>query len=429
MTKQPKSTLTVFDSAQTSRQLGVFPEGKLIYWLLGIILLIYAGLALNGYGNHDDIYRMIGTWRSLLSEQRYVSSRFQGYLVPELVIGAASHVGSFYLSNLVSVGLAIGSLYIFYRLLTQITAPLTAVLATAVVGSNPFWIIPSVTSTDYVYPAFFFMLGVFLLLQQRFRWAGLLFALAVSSRLTYGPMGAIALTFYFPYLRQHPSLRGRYFQGWLLFLLGSAALYSPVFFASGMTFSFLGFASDTSGGTLGVVARFIYKNLYLWGLPAFIVLLFCLIRERDFFWRKIRANPFRTVTAPQLVFLAVLTGFLYSEFLFARLPHQYQYLIPVLFCVAYFIALIPNQTRQIIYLSLIVLLHCTYAVVNLDIIDTYQTGEVNQTIHSDGAVVKVSLKEGVLVRDFRWRSIYQRRLTEEFNQRWQHFGAPLDNPR
>jgi hypothetical protein len=407
----------------------LFAESNWIYWLLGVLFLGYALLTFSGYGNHDDIYRMIGTWRSLITEHRYVPSRFQGYLIPELVIGLSSQLGGFHLSNLVSAALAIATLFFLYRLLLRITTPLTALLAAAAVGSNPYWIIPATTSTDYVYPAFFFLLGLWLLCQERFRWAGIAFACAVSARLTYGPMGAIAFAFYFPYLRQNRALMGRFFQGVLLFLLGTIALYLPVFFASGMTLSFLGFASETSGGTFGILARFLYKNVYLWGLPAFVVIAVFFFQQRGFYWRNLCSNPLRNIRAEKLLFHAVFWCFLYNELLFARLPHQYQYLLPVLFCVVYLIAIGPDIRKRVICLSLIFSLHLIYAVWDLDVLNTYQTEGVNQTIHSDKAEFHVSLKEGVLIRDYQWRSVYQKHLVDDFNQRWQNNGPPLENPR
>lgn len=405
-------------------------QTHLIYILLGVLLIYYVLLIPNGYGNHDDIYRMIGTWRTFLAEHRYLPSRFQGYLIPEIVIGISSQIGGFYLSNLVSAVLSIASLFFFYRLLICITVPSIALLATAAVGTNPYWIIASTTSTDYVYPAFFFLFGLFLLFQDKLRIAGILFALTVSSRITYGPMAVIAFAFYAPYLKQQQELRQRFFQAVVLFLVGSALLYLPVFIASGMTFSFLGFASETSGGTFGVIARFLYKNIYLWGLPAFVVLLVFIFKQRHFYWQKLCSNILYNTQVKKLLFHAVFWCFLYNELLFARLPHQYQYLIPVLFCVIYFIAIVPFSKQQFICLSLIFALHLVYAVANLDVLETYQTTGVNQTIHSDGARAKLHFDNGVLVRDFKWRSIYQRNLTERFNQQWQNKGfEPLDNPR
>jgi len=402
------------------------------YWMylfLGLLAIGYVLYTLNGYGNHDDIYRMLSTWRILLSEHRYEPSRFQGYLVPEMIIGFTSQLGGFYLSNLVSASLAIVSLGFFYQLLRSFVPPLPAALAALAVGTNPYWVIAATTSTDYIYPAFFGLLGAWLLVHQHFRVAGLVFALAVSSRITYAPMITIAYGFYFFYLQHERKLNYRFFQGIGLLIVGTIALYLPVFFASGMTLSFLSYADDASGGVVGNVARFFYKNVYFWGLPTFIGLIVLLTQNRQFYWSQICKFPLRYPTNYNFTFHAVLWLLIYNELMFAKLPHQYQYLLPILFCVTFFIVRLPNTRKQVICLSLIALLHLVHGVINFDVLETYQTDNVNSTIHSDGAVIKPGIREGILLRDYQWRSIYQRRMTTEFNQRWQHFGQPLKNPR
>jgi len=428
MSQQTKPQLPVMRSSKSGDRILNISNHHWIYIVLGLLGIGYFWLTLNGYGNHDDIYRMIGTWRTLLSEYRYEPSRFQGYLVPEIIIGLSSQLGDFYLSNLVSALLGIASLFIFYQLLRYLIEPLPATLATLAVGTNPYWIIAATTSTDYIYPAFFFLLGVWLLIKGHFRVTGLMFALAVSSRLTYGPMAAIAYAFYIPYLNQK-RLKKRFIQGIVIFLAASTLLYLPVFIASGLSLSFLGFADDTAGGNAGKIARYAYKNVYMWGLPTFLVLLVYFVQERRFYWYQFCKFPLRHPTASKSIFHSVFWLFIYNQLLFAKLPHQYQYLIPVLFCVVFLIALFPDFQKQVICFSLIAVLHLVYGVVNFDVIETYQTGEQNTTIHSDGAIFKPGVKEGILLRDYRWRSIYQHQFTEAFNQRWQHFGRSLSNPR
>ena len=99
-----------------------------IYWILGLLVIGYGIFALNGYGNDDDTYRMLNTWKTLISEGRYVPSRFQGYLIPELTIGLASEIGGFYLANFISIVLSVSSLFIFYALLLRVTTSLMLVI-------------------------------------------------------------------------------------------------------------------------------------------------------------------------------------------------------------------------------------------------------------------------------------------------------------
>ena len=352
-------------------------------------------------------------------------SRYQGYLVPEIIIGLSSQIGGFHLSNSVSATLSVSSLFIFYLLLRKIATPLSSILAIVAIGSNPFWIIASTTSTDYIYPVFFFSLGLLTLLNEKTRLAGLIFALAVSARITYGPMVVLAFLFYFPYLSQEkPKLKKQFLHSVILFFLAASVLYLPVFVVSGMNLSFLSFA-DTSGGFLGVMVRFVYKNIYFWGLPAFLLLLFFFFRNNNF--KFILTNPFYHPRIEKLLFHAVFWCFVYNEIIFAKLPHQYQYLLPILFCIIYFVATTAKNT----YLSLIFALNIAYCLFcNFDILDTYQTQGVGKTIHSDSAKINFSVKEGVLTRDLEWRSIYQKHLVDDFNKKWQssQFSPQLDEP-
>ncbi len=391
-----------------------------IYWILGLLAIGYGIFALNGhgYGNDDDTYRMLNTWKILISEGKYVPSRFQGNLIPELTIGLASEIGGFYLANFISIALSVSSLFIFYRLLLRITTSLIAALSVLAIASNPFWIIASTTSMDYVYGAFFFSLGLFILIKEKPRWAGLLFAAAVCSRLTYGPMGAIAFLLYVPYTHETPKLRNSLIQGFLIFLVATGGFYLPVFFASGMSLSFLAVGPDAAGGFIGILARFFYKNIYFWGLPAFILLVIFLIQDNGFF-QKMVTNPFQKIRVEKLLFHGALWCLIYNEIMFFKLPHEYAYLLPILFSVTYFIAT-SDRVKKTRYLSFLIGLQLLYGLIfNLDVIQTYQKEPVAKTIHSDSAKVQVSIKEGVLIRELDWRSTYQAYQLGEFNKRWQ----------
>lgn len=403
-----------------------------IYLVLGAFFVCYGIFSLNGYGNDDDIYGMLNSWRILVTEHHYVPSRFQGCLIPEMVVGLSSQIGGFYLSNFISATLSLATLFIFYLLLLPITTPLMSVLAVVAIGSNPFWIIASSISMDYIYAAFFFMFGIFLLLNRRSRLAGLFFALAVSSRITYAPMVIISFLFYVLYVKNKPEFRKSWgVQGIIVFLLATSLLYLPVFIVSGMNFSFLAMGADAPGGFLGIVVRFIYKNIYVWGLPTFIVLLIFFLQERAYYFQKIWKNPFHSPPIKTILVQAVFLFFVYNEIMFFRLPHEYFYLLPIFFCVAYFILSLPNKfNKKVTYLILIFTLNILYSIVfNFDVIDTYQTQGVGTTVHSDGAKVNFSIKEGVLVREFKWRSIYQKYQVNKFNQKWRSSGFQLDEPR
>ncbi|NJK53884.1 MAG: hypothetical protein HC936_15745 [Leptolyngbyaceae cyanobacterium SU_3_3] len=248
----------------------------------------YSLFARYGYGNDDDTYRMLNTWNILITQGQYVSSRFQGYLIPEMAIGLASNLGGFLLANLTSVLLSIASLAIFYKMLSKVTTPAIAVLSVFAIASNPFWVIASATSIDYIYAVFFFVCGLFLLVRKKFYWAGLFFAAAVSSRITYGPMAAIAFCLEFFYVQkiQKPNVI-LIFRMYPLSVGLWSLLFTRIFCLWHVSFFFRNWPRRV-GGFLGIIARFIYKNIYFWGLPAFILLVIFCYRKRKFLSKKVQ---------------------------------------------------------------------------------------------------------------------------------------------
>lgn len=401
-----------------------------IYLVLGLLFLCYGIFCLNGYGNDDDIYRVLSTWRFLVDRHQYVPSRFQGYLIPELVIGLSSQIGSFYLSNLVSATLSIATLFIFYLLMSRITTTIIATAAVVAIGTHPFWILASTISMDYIYAIFFFILAVFFLIDGRSRFAGILSALAVSSRLTYAPMAIIAFLFYFIHIKHDRRLKNLLWQGILLFFVGIAILYLPVFIVSGMNFSFISVGGDAAGGVLGRYVRFLYKNIYFWGMPTFILLLYLLWQQKENLLKGILRNPFSpNIKIKDLVFHAAVWNIIYNEIMFAKLPHEYNYLAPILFSAVYLIAININSKNSVKYLGIIFALNIVYGLFcNFDVIETYQTQNIGVTPHADGAYVRFSIKEGVLVKDYKSRAIYQKYQVNEFNKYWQDTGVKLESP-
>ena len=75
--------------------------------LLLLFLMILLSVAIylckiGGYGSDEDTLPMIGTFETILSTGKYMSSRFTGYPVAEIIIGFFSFFfGSFYINLLI----------------------------------------------------------------------------------------------------------------------------------------------------------------------------------------------------------------------------------------------------------------------------------------------------------------------------------------
>jgi len=297
------------------------PNVPVIAWLCGLFLL-YCALGAFGYGNDCDTYLMMSSGRNFWTYGVYEYSRPPSYLIPELLIGGASSLGGFWLSNMISALLATACLYLLWRLLDSVFSARIRMLVVLAVGLNPFVIINASSSMDYFYALFLIMSGIVALRAQRWWLAGVLLGLAISCRLSY-ILFVVGTFCYFLYWAARESERGALMR---VFLSGCLAvvvwwlMYIPAYIAAGHSLAFFSFY-ETGWSAFGRLTRLAYKNIYLLGLPA---LLWCVGYA---FWRSRRLE--RLHVTP--VVIACLLVALAHEVLFFRLPVEIAYLLPILF--------------------------------------------------------------------------------------------------
>ena len=241
--------------------------------LLASLCAIYGGFGLYGYGNDCDTYLMLRSGRNLLLEGTYDYSRPPGYFVPEMILGGISLLGGHWLTNILSALLATASLYLFWRLLETSLPRYQAAFAVAFVGLNPHFIIAASSSIDYVYSLFFILSGVTALRARSPYGAAVLFALAISSRLSNLP---IVVILYAHFLHREYRVRGPKAVVGLAPSVAMAAcltiaLFIPSFIAAGNTLGFLSYAIG-DWTFFGHLTRFIYKNIGLLGLLPLLML-------------------------------------------------------------------------------------------------------------------------------------------------------------
>lgn len=353
-----------------------------------LFLFIYALLGLSGYGADSDAYRMIRAGHNLILNGRYFPSRYPGYLFPEIVIGGSSLLGGFYLSNLISALLGTFTLVFFFRLLrTRFNDP-DALLLTAAAGLNPFFVIAASSSMDYVYSLFFILAGITLMNAHKQLPAALLFALAVSSR----PSNAliVAAVYLVFILAAYRAREGRLRPVILSALTGLGAavlLFLPIYRAANNSFRFLAY-SIGDWDLFGYLSRFVYKNVYVWGLLPFalvaITALYSLYKTRGTHLREPLA-------------WAGLLILLLHELLFLKVPLAKFYLLPVLFIILPLWMQLVNSRKLA---ALLVLFTIAYNFINVDVLDIQYTESGNEAV---GAQVGLYLTEGVLIEDIKQR--------------------------
>jgi hypothetical protein len=300
----------------------------LCYFLCGAIFV-----GSKGYGADNDTYGMLATWRFIKETGTYFPSRFQGNLVPELIIGLCAQIGSYVLANAMSLILGVASLALLYAMIARVRSANVALLAVAAIAANPFFLIASCTSIDYIYAIFFFIAGLYVLATyDLLPIAALLFALSCSSRITYfvPALGALLwATWRNPRDRRSPGL-----QSLALFVAMSALLYFPAWVSARGSFAFLGAAHPWNMGIAGTVARFTYKTIGLDGIFGSLV-LGLMMAAIAYGWQRDRealtSDREALIRDREALIRWMLSGLIiYQLALFAWLPVENSYLLPAL---------------------------------------------------------------------------------------------------
>lgn len=376
--------------------------------LIFALFILYSVIGCFGYGNDCDTYLMLVSGRKLLLEGIYQYSRPPGYLIPEIVIGGVSLIGGHVLTNLISASLGAASLYLFWRLLSQRFSSAISLWMTAIVGVNPHFMIAASSSMDYVYSLFFGLLGTTALSAKKPFFASLLFALAVSSRLSNVLLIAIIYAYflYVLYMKSEHRDMTRVFLSGVLTVCLSVAVFVPSYIAAGRTLGFLTYVIG-DWNFFGHLVRLAYKNIYLVGLVPFLLLGGVAVRN-------VATNKAAFSLSPEII--AGLAIVFVGELLFFKVPLEIAYLLPLLFVAIPLFVLIfaPQKTA----LCMILVFTALYGFVfNPEIFHFRYTHAGSEKI---GADVGLFLPHGVVVADVLAREYSQ-------NKYFKHYNIPAEN--
>ena len=233
-----------------------------------LLAVLAARIYANGYGADNDTWLMLGTWDVLVDEHRYVPSRPPGYLLAEVLYGAAAAVGGHWLSNAVSLVLGALALAVLHRLVRARTArAATAALLVAVLAVTPAFVLAATTSIDYVVGLAAFLAGWALLERDRPAAAGgLVLGVAAAARLAYAPL-VLVVVLLGPGRARPPRDRAM--------AIGLAAAVTIIAAIPSYRFtgdlSFLTAARPTGQGVVGVIGRAVLKGVDVLGLVGTVI--------------------------------------------------------------------------------------------------------------------------------------------------------------
>lgn len=327
-------------------------------WFFGVVVLSAAGSAFwlavhSNYGGHHDIYLMLGSFLSVLQQGVYVPSRFTGYPVAEIGIGASAWLGGSGLSNAVNETIFLLSALLF-PFCFQTRVALTRYLAfVAITLTSTVMAFDNLMSIDYPWALFFWVLGSLCLRRSRDRIAAVIpMALCIGSRPVFALfVWASILLIDNDVDSAAQTLLSRFRSRWLTLVaitFSGCLFYLPAWLHAAFGLGWISAVGPDNQGVVGLIGRFGIKLILAFGvvqsLILLIVILWMLIAQRCG-WRQmfvLREADGR--------FLAVVI--LINLIIFARMPVQLSYLQPLLFCSYFGI----TQLRKPVFLLVATLL-------------------------------------------------------------------------
>jgi len=294
----------------------VAEDDRLRWVLLVCAAALYLPFVFAGPGSDPDSLRELRSGATLLLQHRYVPSRPPGYFPYEALCGVLYALGGTVTTNFATVAMSLGLLDSFLRVCEYFGVPHRYLLAAAMAIHPVYW--ASSTSTiDFIWALGCFFLGFRLLLNDRYLGAAAMLGLSVGIRLSSvflaGPLLLWEL------IERPCDVRLR--EAVALATAIGATLYIPQFVAAGNSFGFLTYYLGAWTLT-DHVGRFIYKNVYFWGLPATIFLL----AVAPMVIRGLLGCDRRF---SRIIALSVSIAIVF-EALFLKIPVQRAYLLPML---------------------------------------------------------------------------------------------------
>ena len=282
---------------------------------------IYCFFGIFGFGNDVDTYLMLRAGQDLILNFEYYPSRFQGALIPEIIIGALSIIGNYYLSNFFSALLGSLTLYYFYKILKNndyIKNKKDIFFIIFFIGFNPHYIIASSSSHDYIYSLFLIIFGFYKLNKENIFYPAILFALSLSSRIGNALIPFLIYINGFLIERRNKLKLIKLISGAFVSFSLFSLLFVPALLTSGKGFNIFSFAiGDWS--YLQYLARFIYKNISLIGILNIIIFAYTIVYNFN--------KAFTFFSTHSFIFSIILS----VELVFLRAPLEIPYLLPLLF--------------------------------------------------------------------------------------------------
>jgi hypothetical protein len=296
--------------------------------LVAVTALVTLPLLWMGYGTDIDVTDVLRTAAGI-RDGDYRPSRPPGVPVFEAIAAVLDPVGGHLLLNLATAAAGAATVVGIARLVRTWCHRNGDLVALAFLAS-PATIIAATSTGDFVWALGFFVWGALAHLKDR-PWAGgVLFALAIGTRLS----SVFLLAAFLVADGWDPPNRQRCVRTGTIGVALGALLYVPAWLAADRSLDFL---QTTSGwrSFANNLGRFAYKN-YVTGGALFLVVVLISLPALVAALRRWGSDP---------MLRAAVLGLAVTEFLFFLLPWKYNHLLPCLLMVLLWLAASRRNTR------------------------------------------------------------------------------------
>ncbi|OGX15719.1 MAG: hypothetical protein A2166_03045 [Omnitrophica WOR_2 bacterium RBG_13_41_10] len=328
-------------------------ERKKTISIILLAFLLYFPFIFLGPGSSECSWFLINTAKTLIQQHKYVPSRYPGNVVHELATTLLFIIGGSVLTNLGTLVMSLLTIYFFIKICEYHNIPHKYLLA-IFMAINPVYYVASTFTMDNLWALGFLFIGYTMLIKKKYFITVIFWALAIGTRISSILFIAVLLFAYF--LTKEPDKNKVLVSVSISAIIGASFYILPFLHAS-CTFGFFRhFAGPWNWW--GHFARFVYKNIYFWGLQTvltFLLLLFLIIKslKRNYELR------YKNVIVTSILMILVF------EIMYLEIPAHRLYLLPVLPFALMLLGIALKKYRSLIILLIIV--QFSYNFININI--------------------------------------------------------------
>jgi hypothetical protein len=302
--------------------------------LAGVTAAVTLPILWMGYGTDIDVTDVLRT-ASGIWDGRYQPSRTPGVPVYEAIAALLDPVGGHLLLNLASAAAGVAAVIGLARLVRAWGHANGDLIALAFLAS-PATLIAATSTGDFVWAVAFVVWAAVFHLRDRTVVAGVLFALAIGTRLS----SVLLVAAFLVADGWDPPRRRRCLRTGAVALAVGALTYVPAWLAYDRTFRFLHASDEGWRSFANNLGRFAYKNYATFG-GLFVVAMLIALPALVVALRRWGRDP---------MLRAGVLGFAVTEGLFFVLPWKYNHLLPCLATLLLWLGASRRNTRPFLWL-------------------------------------------------------------------------------